>query len=132
MDLGNGRHDDDRYNYVSLKFSAARKQQLRISSEEAAAEYVNLQVRDIGSGNFGIARLMRDRATGELIAVKYIERGEKVLLASCYMSISSFTRFLSQLPPAQKTLTLAVHCYLVSMSLWVLTSKLQGLHMCTS
>lgn len=50
MDLGNGRHDDDRYNYV----------------------------RDIGSGNFGIARLMRDRATGELIAVKYIERGEKI------------------------------------------------------
>lgn len=35
-------------------------------------------VRDIGSGNFGIARLMRDRRTSELVAVKYIERGEKV------------------------------------------------------
>lgn len=35
-------------------------------------------VRDIGSGNFGIARLMRDKQTGELVAVKYIERGEKV------------------------------------------------------
>lgn len=35
-------------------------------------------VRDIGSGNFGVARLMRDRQTGELVAVKYIERGEKV------------------------------------------------------
>nr|KYP49833.1 Serine/threonine-protein kinase SRK2E [Cajanus cajan] len=35
-------------------------------------------VRDIGSGNFGVARLMRDRHTEELVAVKYIERGEKI------------------------------------------------------
>ncbi|XP_003631616.1 serine/threonine-protein kinase SAPK10 isoform X2 [Vitis vinifera] len=35
-------------------------------------------VRDIGSGNFGVARLMRDKQTGELVAVKYIERGEKI------------------------------------------------------
>ncbi|WVZ10747.1 hypothetical protein V8G54_015277 [Vigna mungo] len=34
-------------------------------------------VRDIGSGNFGVARLMRDKHTQELVAVKYIERGEK-------------------------------------------------------
>ncbi|CAM8920608.1 unnamed protein product [Rhodiola kirilowii] len=35
-------------------------------------------VKDIGSGNFGVARLMRDKLTGELVAVKYIERGEKI------------------------------------------------------
>lgn len=35
-------------------------------------------VKDIGSGNFGVARLMRDKKTNELVAVKYIERGEKV------------------------------------------------------
>ncbi|GJM95920.1 hypothetical protein PR202_ga12713 [Eleusine coracana subsp. coracana] len=35
-------------------------------------------VRDIGSGNFGVARLMRSRADGQLVAVKYIERGEKI------------------------------------------------------
>ena len=45
-------------------------------------------VRDIGSGNFGVARLMRNRADGQLVAVKYIERGEKVpplawLLLAC-------------------------------------------------
>jgi hypothetical protein len=45
-------------------------------------------VRDIGSGNFGVARLMRNRADGQLVAVKYIERGEKVgsfllLLPAC-------------------------------------------------
>ena len=44
-------------------------------------------VRDIGSGNFGIARLMRDKQTKELVAVKYIERGEKVgslLIVWCF------------------------------------------------
>jgi serine/threonine protein kinase len=35
-------------------------------------------VKDIGSGNFGVARLMRDKLTRELVAVKYIERGEKI------------------------------------------------------
>jgi serine/threonine-protein kinase SRK2 len=35
-------------------------------------------VRDIGSGKFGVARLMRDKHTKELVAVKYIERGDKI------------------------------------------------------
>jgi serine/threonine-protein kinase SRK2 len=35
-------------------------------------------VRDIGSGNFAVAKLMRDKKTLELVAVKYIERGEKI------------------------------------------------------
>lgn len=38
-------------------------------------------VKDIGSGNFGIARLMRDKHTKELVAVKYIERGDKVFFS---------------------------------------------------
>ncbi|KAH7388336.1 hypothetical protein KP509_16G070700 [Ceratopteris richardii] len=36
------------------------------------------QIKDIGSGNFGVARLMRDKVSMELVAVKYIERGEKI------------------------------------------------------
>lgn len=35
-------------------------------------------VKDIGSGNFGIAKLVRDKWTRELLAVKFIERGQKV------------------------------------------------------
>lgn len=35
-------------------------------------------VRDIGAGNFGVARLMRDKQTMELVAVKYIERGKQI------------------------------------------------------
>ncbi|GAA0154826.1 hypothetical protein Leryth_008237 [Lithospermum erythrorhizon] len=35
-------------------------------------------VKDIGAGNFGVARLLRDKQTKELVAVKYIERGDKI------------------------------------------------------
>ncbi|KAJ1263067.1 hypothetical protein BS78_09G156200 [Paspalum vaginatum] len=35
-------------------------------------------VRDIGSGNFGVARLMRNRETRGLVAVKLIERGRRI------------------------------------------------------
>lgn len=35
-------------------------------------------VQDIGAGNFGIARLMRDKVTQELVAIKYVERGDKI------------------------------------------------------
>ncbi|XVF39557.1 hypothetical protein PTKIN_Ptkin01aG0043500 [Pterospermum kingtungense] len=35
-------------------------------------------VKDIGSGNFAVAKLVRDRWTNELFAVKFIERGHKI------------------------------------------------------
>ncbi|GLT42737.1 hypothetical protein SLA2020_167230 [Shorea laevis] len=35
-------------------------------------------VKDIGSGNFGVARLMRNKETKALVAMKYIERGPKI------------------------------------------------------
>lgn len=35
-------------------------------------------VKNIGSGNFGMARLCKDKTTGEKVAIKYIERGEKI------------------------------------------------------
>ncbi|TKY71369.1 Serine/threonine-protein kinase SRK2B [Spatholobus suberectus] len=35
-------------------------------------------VKDIGSGNFGVARLMRHKDTKELVAMKFIERGHKI------------------------------------------------------
>ncbi|OWM86374.1 hypothetical protein CDL15_Pgr021460 [Punica granatum] len=34
-------------------------------------------MKELGSGNFGVARLVRDKKTKELVAVKYIERGKK-------------------------------------------------------
>jgi hypothetical protein len=47
-------------------------------------------VRDIGSGNFGIARLMRNRETRELVAVKCIERGHRV---RCFLFCSFLKLF---------------------------------------
>ncbi|XP_071730845.1 serine/threonine-protein kinase SAPK3-like [Rutidosis leptorrhynchoides] len=35
-------------------------------------------LKELGSGNFGVARLVRDKKTKELLAVKYIERGTKI------------------------------------------------------
>ena len=37
-----------------------------------------MQIRDIGSGNFGQAKLMRCKRTGEEVAIKFIERGDKI------------------------------------------------------
>lgn len=39
-------------------------------------------VKDIGAGNFGVAKLVRDKLTRELFAIKFIERGQKVFLTS--------------------------------------------------
>ncbi|XP_019462072.1 PREDICTED: serine/threonine-protein kinase SAPK1-like isoform X2 [Lupinus angustifolius] len=35
-------------------------------------------VKDIGSGNFGVAKLVREKWSGEFYAVKFIERGLKI------------------------------------------------------
>lgn len=35
-------------------------------------------IKDIGSGNFGVAKLIREKWSGELYAVKFIERGFKI------------------------------------------------------
>jgi hypothetical protein len=54
------------------------------------------EVRDIGSGNFGVARLMRNRETRGLVAVKLIERGQRVgdLFPSSLFSLSPSVRAL--------------------------------------
>lgn len=36
------------------------------------------EVKQLGAGNFGIARLMRNKQTKEMVAIKYIERGHKI------------------------------------------------------
>jgi serine/threonine-protein kinase SRK2 len=51
-------------------------------------------MKELGSGNFGVARLVRDKHTKELVAVKYIERGKKVI--SClffFLLLSSDLNF---------------------------------------
>lgn len=43
-------------------------------------------LKDIGSGNFGVAKLVKDKSCDELYAVKYIERGQKVFTSSSSLS----------------------------------------------
>jgi len=43
-----------------------------------APQTTSCQIRDIGSGNFGQAKLMRCKRTGEEVAIKFIERGDKI------------------------------------------------------
>ncbi|KAH9607100.1 hypothetical protein KSS87_005029 [Heliosperma pusillum] len=35
-------------------------------------------IKDLGAGNFGVAKLVKDKKTNELFAVKYMERGSKI------------------------------------------------------
>ncbi|KAF9624850.1 hypothetical protein IFM89_015404 [Coptis chinensis] len=44
-------------------------------------------LKELGSGNFGVARLVRDKKTKELFAVKYIERGKKVMVTPKHLAI---------------------------------------------
>ena len=63
--------------------SKVRRTALGSSTRAKPATCSAPQIKDIGSGNFGVAKLMRDRSTGELVAVKFIERGEKVGVLEC-------------------------------------------------
>jgi hypothetical protein len=51
-------------------------------AEKCEGRWVEMEryevIKDIGSGNFGVAKLVRDVRTKELFAVKFIERGMKV------------------------------------------------------
>ena len=39
-----------------------------------------LQIRDLNSGTFGFVELALDKTTGQQVAIKFIERGDKVLV----------------------------------------------------
>lgn len=40
--------------------------------------FVFVQVKDLNSGTFGFVQLCKDKTTNELVAIKFIERGDKV------------------------------------------------------
>lgn len=46
------------------------------------------QIRDLNAGSFGFVQLARDKLSGKKVAIKFIERGEKVcmfVLLSTYL-----------------------------------------------
>lgn len=50
-------------------------------------------IKDIGSGNFGVAKLVRERQSGKLYAIKIIERGLKVCLLFCFCFSLHFSTY---------------------------------------
>jgi hypothetical protein len=56
-------------------------------------------LKELGSGNFGVARLARDKKTKELVAVKYIVRGKKVLLVLLCFLMFSISRYPGVVKP---------------------------------
>lgn len=48
----------------------------KATSPDISKQYEILQ--DLGKGKFGVAKLAKDKKTGELVAIKLIERGAKV------------------------------------------------------
>ena len=49
-----------------------------VSVTEHDAKYEPADPKTLGQGNFGTAKLMRHKASGQLLAIKYIERGDKI------------------------------------------------------
>ena len=42
-----------------------------------------LQIRDLNAGTFGFVELALDKSTGQQVAIKFIERGDKVYHNMC-------------------------------------------------
>ena len=55
----------------------------------AHARRTQTQVKDLGSGNFGLARLERDVATNALVAIKYLPRGATVRAPQLVSTLST-------------------------------------------
>ena len=50
-------------------------------------------VRKIGAGSFGEARLMKDKLSAQFVAIKYLERGDKVSFSSFLASFLQLILF---------------------------------------
>jgi len=46
------------------------------------------KIKDINSGSYGFVQLCQDTRTNEQVAVKFIERGEKVMICAVYIRVS--------------------------------------------
>lgn len=51
---------------------------VRLTDHDLKYEPASANTKTLGQGNFGTAKLMRQKATGQLLAIKYIERGDKI------------------------------------------------------
>lgn len=66
-------------------------------------------IKDIGSGNFGVAKLVSDKQTRELFAVKFIERGQKVQAWPCLFFFFFFLFFYKKFDLSPDMITIFFH-----------------------
>lgn len=65
-------------------------------------------VKELGSGNFGVAKLVSDKKTKELFAVKFIERGQKVFSTPFLLYLGCFNFCLFMFLGGEKMIFLEV------------------------
>ncbi len=58
---------------------------------------MGLQIRDLNSGTFGFVELALDKVSGQQVAVKFIERGDKVQFLVPSRSLTTSRAFRSRL-----------------------------------
>jgi len=64
----------------------------------------NLQVADLNRGAFGFVQLAKDVTTGEQVAIKFIERGDKVKSGFSFLSANRREMAITLLPTASRVL----------------------------
>jgi serine/threonine protein kinase len=55
---------------------------MKLTARNSHPPALGPQIKDLNSGTFGFVQLALDRTTGRNVAIKFIERGDKVFAAS--------------------------------------------------
>ncbi|KAF5783135.1 putative protein kinase CAMK-OST1L family [Helianthus annuus] len=71
-------HTHTLYLYISTYIHTYTKYRQPVGNSSVVSMDKYEVVKDLGAGNFGVARLLRHKETKELVAMKYIMRGQKI------------------------------------------------------
>lgn len=63
---------------ASCLHAACSHRAVQLSASAVAVRCCMRRVKDLNSGTFGFVQLCKDKTTNELVAIKFIERGDKV------------------------------------------------------
>ena len=86
--------------------AAAQPPQLRMDTANGKFELI----KDIGSGNFGVAKLMRDRQTGEMLAVKCACCMRDCMLAGAQARVLSTANYRAVKSPLNRCMSAKSSC----------------------
>lgn len=75
-----------------LSYSAAEQSFVAFSTNSDFPPYHPswcVQIRDLNAGTFGFVELALDKSTGQQVAIKFIERGDKVCKCGCCVTMTA-------------------------------------------